>query len=351
MVGKDPLSSLLRITNCFALNPVKYDSSSEKYKIPEKRWLLVLVNSVFYLAMNAFYLWHVFLTLDERHKMYGHIFGLLLVLDSQLCFCWVYTILGNVLLKSKVFLKMINTHLNIRQQMITKFGGPHYAKNKRQLNISITFNLLYNIVFSLSYQMLPPNDETTWIVNTVSVIFVILAVFGFTCLIQFNAFLIILSTDLSFITDCTRDAIARNDDIYIQTKIYFELLAVMHHLMKAYTLPIMVCVMLIFYEGTVQLFQIFLLLSHLNAKKQSLMFIVNDVITYAVWLWPLMMILGITMNNAASTSRKVSYVCLISSYFKQPTPLLYDPVFQYHRKAHSEKQKGSPTVFLVAKNL
>lgn len=307
MVENDPLNSVFRITNYLALNPVKYDSSLNEYQIPEKRWLITLINGVFYLAMNAFYLWYVTLTLDERIETYGHIFGFLLILDSQLCFCWIHTIFANGLLKSKVFLKLINTHLKLRQQMKSKFGGPEYAKNKRLLNILLAVNFLYNLMFTLFYQVASSDYEnTTWTAVVVLVIFAILAVFGFTYIIQFNAFLIVLNTDLCFITDCTTKAIAQNGDIRSQAQVYFELLSVMHLLMKAYSLPIMFCIMLMFYEGTVQLFQIFHMLAHLNANKQSLLFIVNDVISYAVWLWPLIVLLCITMNNAATTSRKVS---------------------------------------------
>lgn len=159
-------------------------------------------------------------------------------------------------------------------------------------------------MFSLTYQIVSAYGDANWTDNTVSVIFVIIAIVTFNYLIQFNAFLLVLRCELLFIAKCIKKAIALKDDISVQTEIYFDLLSIMALVVKVHSMPIMFSIMLVFYEGTAQSFQIYHMIFSTTADERSVM----DVITYAVWLWPMIVMLLSTMVLAGNTSKKVSTV-------------------------------------------
>lgn len=128
MDKQNPLSGIQYLTNLFTHCSVEYSESQQKFHIAKKRWLCVLISSLMFLIMNMFYLWYVYITLDTRFDSYGKILALLLILDSQLCFCWVYCILANGLLKSKPCLKLWNEHSRLRRTMRKDLRGPNYAR-------------------------------------------------------------------------------------------------------------------------------------------------------------------------------------------------------------------------------
>lgn len=177
------------------------------------------------------------------------------------------------------------------------------------MNGCISLNFLYNLLFSLAYQIIPSYDESDWTDITVSVIFAIIAIVSFNYLIQFNAYMAVLRTELIFVTKCTKRAITLRKDISVQTEIYFELLSIMALLVKVHSMPIMFSIMLVFYESTAQSFQIYHIISSSNGDERSVM----DVISYAVWLWPMILMLVSTMVLAGNTSKQVSYVAFLDS--------------------------------------
>lgn len=262
----------------------------------------MLVNSVLFFSMNIYYIWNVIDTLEVRYEVFGKILALLLVLDSQLCFCWVYSMILNGLLQADQCISVLNKHLNLRKKMENQLGKPNNRKHYRLINGCLVFNFIYNFLISWVYQVIMFYEEMQLPEMIITVTFVIVATVSFNYLIKFNAFLIVLRSDLEFVGESTKLALLRNCDIIVQAEAYFELLSIMTLVMQVYSLPILFCIILVFYEGTVQWFEIYFIISNSHGKEGYVM----EVITYGIWLWPMILMLLITMIIAGSTNNKVS---------------------------------------------
>lgn len=306
MAEKDPLSFILLLTNILGHFSAAYDRSTQQYQISTKRWLSLLVNGVFHLVTNAFYLWYVTRTLDAGIKMHGQIYELIEILDSQLCILWIYIMMTNGLVKSKTFLQLLNERQRVRQKIRRQFGELQYGKMRQLLHLWIAMNVLYSVIFSMMYQVVMCVQEGACIYMIVAGILEIDAVVSFTFVIQFNAFLITLRAEHKFVAECIERTLSQKGDIHIQMEMYFELLSVMQLLMKAYALPIMYCIMLTFFEGTVQLYLLFHLISIVQDEDNCVATIMNNVIAYTIRLCPVVTMFLITMSLAGSTSNRVS---------------------------------------------
>lgn len=309
MVDQDPFGGVLYLTKLLGHNSAIYDRTLQKYHISKDRWSTLLVNGIIFLILNSFYLWNSLSALEERFRVFGTTLALLLILDSQLCFCWVYSMMFNGIQNANLCLRLLNRHLNVRNKMSRELGKPDKCKNNRIINGWIVLNFIYNFLSTLSYQMVVFYDEISWPDWTVTVIFMVIAIVTYNYLIKFNAFLIALRADLDFVGESTKRALLQSCEITVQSEIYFELLSIMTLIMQVYSLPIVFWIVLVFFEGTVQWFQVYIIAANGKYKKIYLL----EAITYAFWLWPMMVMLLATMGIAGSTSQKVSCLYTISN--------------------------------------
>lgn len=116
MLEQDPLEVILRVSRILGHVSVKFDQTTSKYN-------LVLVSNVILIAtMQVLYAWYVHVTLTQRIAIYGFAYSLLIILDSQLCFCGCYIMIFNGLAQSKNTIKLLNIINYVRRERRRNFA-------------------------------------------------------------------------------------------------------------------------------------------------------------------------------------------------------------------------------------
>lgn len=94
----------------------------------------------------------------------------------------------------------------------------------------------------------------------------------------------------------------RVEQAILLRRTYNDALLVMNLVTKCFALPIVYSALLLSFEGTVQLFQFFLLLRSGHKSRYDL----NEMLYYLLWFIPYAVKFLVTINMANSTSEKVS---------------------------------------------
>lgn len=171
--------------------------------------------------------------------------------------------------------------------------------------MSAILTVAINGVIPWAFQVIKTNEDYALASIYVLVAFVIDAYF-----ILNNTLLVVLRTELSFIEDrlklgCTGRANRLLDcprQLGVLTNAYKDVLPLMSLFAKFVAVPLAYSTLLLIFEGTVQLFQFYILVAahQLDGIK------VVDILSYVLWFVPFAGKLCVTMHLTTSTTEKVS---------------------------------------------
>lgn len=116
MLEQDPLEAILRVSRFLGHVTVKFDRTTSKYGF------FMIANVTLIATMQVLYAWYVHVTLTQRVEIYGFAYSLLIILDSQLCFCGCYIMIFNGLVQSKNTIKLLNIINYVRRERRRKFA-------------------------------------------------------------------------------------------------------------------------------------------------------------------------------------------------------------------------------------
>ncbi|KAL1396274.1 hypothetical protein pipiens_010639 [Culex pipiens pipiens] len=104
------------------------------------------------------------------------------------------------------------------------------------------------------------------------------------------------------------------EQVRVLSKAHMDLLPLMQLFTKCFAMPVLYCIMMLFFEGTLQLFQLYVLIDSSDGDY-SLM----DIFYYVMWYVPFAVKLIVTMHQAASTSNQLK---LLTNFHGKTTQLM-----------------------------
>lgn len=111
--------------------------------------------------------------------------------------------------------------------------------------------------------------------------------------------LIVLQTEISFIEHCLKSG--DGTEFQLLTKALMDIATLMGLFAKCFVTPIMFGLMCLFFNGTLQLFQFFILIESAVTGLN-----IVEVLHYIMWFLPFAIKLSAMINLATITSNKVS---------------------------------------------
>lgn len=295
----DPFGVIFKASNVLVHIPVYLDKTSGSYRYSSRFFLMI--NVAFYvivqLCHQAMYNYRSRLT----------VVTIMYIIDDQLSYCLHYSMTLNGILQSRNIHKLLNLLKSIRQNNRSMFGGPRYAKFKSTLKWLLLISLIFRFGVHCVLQW------TIGIISTAEALLIeafsaMLAVASDTYFILINSILIVLRMELRYINDRLK-LVQSPEQIRLLSKAHMDILPLMHLFTKCFAMPVLYCIMMLFFEGTFQMFQLYVLIASSDGDY-SLM----DVFYYVLWYVPFAFKLIITMHQAASTSNQVSDSKNLSMY-------------------------------------
>lgn len=304
MANSDPLRTILAVTNSLAITLVHFDKRTAKFRRTKNRHLIVFINVTFITILSIFYQWYVLSTFKSDFELNGVIVSLLGILDGESVIAWIYVMFLNTILKSKYILRSLNKIFEIKKKI--KSNPVSEIKRSRIVlivQLQIFLSVFYNFVFITGSQIYSSNWTRTWLFIGIDLTFASFGVLGDLFIIMFNTFLITIRTNLQVINERLNKCSIEADDLTLLIESYFEAMALINLLGKAFTMPILFAIFTTFFEGTTQLYQIFAMIS--TQTDLELGSLIKEVVSYGVWLCPQLAKLCITMKLASSVSDEV----------------------------------------------
>lgn len=173
-------------------------------------------------------------------------------------------------------------------------------------------SVLFNVAVIWGVQFMSTDYNNVWTFSAINAIFVIMVIIADMYLILFNAFIVILEEEFSSISACIKQAVenVQFEQLKLLANFHGKTTQLMSLVTKAFSLPILFYVLLTFFEGTLQMFQMYFMLLDVYGRLTPSQ-IAEDIICYFSWLGPLMVKLVVTMHLATRASEVVSQVIAI----------------------------------------
>lgn len=287
----DPFGVIFKASNILVHIPVNFDKASGHYHFSSRFFLII--NIAFFVIVQ---------TCHRNMYDYGtriSVSTIMYIIDDQLSYCLHYSMTLNGVLQSGNIYKFLNMLNTLRQKNRSDFGGPQYTRMKSTITwflvLSLTFRFGIHCVFQWGIGIVSTAEALL-----IEVFSAMLAIASDTYFILINSILIVLRTELRFINDLLKH-IKSPEQVRVLSKAHMDLLPLMQLFMKCFAMPVLYCIMMLFFEGTILLFQLYVL-TNSSDGDYSLM----EIFYYVIWYVPFAIKLIITMHQAASTSNQVS---------------------------------------------
>lgn len=297
MMQKDLLEIILKINNYFGHVTVQSCSTSNRYHSSGKKY--VIANTILFVFIQAFFLYYTLLTFKVRFfDTYGVVLGIMFQLDGQLTLCLSYVTVLNGALRSKDIMKLLNALRSIREKIKVELGGPHYASVWLKVAVTVLlagiFYMLLYVVFPWALLVITREED-----KKMEVVFIVLTVARDAYWMMISMILIVMKTEISFIGHCLKS----RDQTQFQflLRALTEIVSLRDLFAKCFSIPITFALMMLFFDGTLQLFQFFLLIESAEIGGE-----IVGVIFYILWFLPYTVKLCAVIHLATITSNKVS---------------------------------------------
>lgn len=126
MAGHDLLQLIFRVSGAIGHSSVVFDKVSNSYCAYNTRNFFA--NALILFLMQMCYFYYVYATIEHRFNTYGHVFAIILIVDSILCFCLCYLMIYNGFTRSKSILKLLNQLKVIMENVRCEINGPQYRR-------------------------------------------------------------------------------------------------------------------------------------------------------------------------------------------------------------------------------
>lgn len=284
----DSFDIIVRASNALALIPVNFHKESNRYCSSSRFFLII--NIAFYVLVQIY---------NQTTNFYVPALTvsiIIYIIDNHIFFCFNYCLALNGVLHSKAISKFLNLLRSVRQQNRLQFGGPRYTElNKTWLVLtSLVLRHVIHCVFHSTVGIISTTEEML-----MEVLCSMLAISGDTYFVLINAILIVLRAELRHVYNLL--AHAKPVQVRQLFKAHMDVLALMQLFTKCFATPVLYCVFMLFYDGTQQLFQCYVVMATSHDDYS-----VMEVVYYVSWYVPLVAKLIITMHLAASISELVS---------------------------------------------
>lgn len=299
MVKFDALEEILRICIWLGHSAAYFDKNKNRYRLLKNHSVFVLGNATIITVLTGVYTWCSLQMPAGGYGGYGKMFTLLVVVESELSFFWCYSMIFNGVRQKKNILKLLNHICKVRQ-------GNHETTRYR-IRLIIVLNMALNLIFTYGISLLHLNLPEEFYHVGFNLMFCVLATMNDMFLILFNTLVVRIRAELTVASDFIIKSIHQRRDFRLQAQNYFRVLQLPNLLIKAFGIPVLFCIALNFFEGTIQTLHMYQLLEG-SLGRSSLGEILAKVINYAVWYCPFMVKLIVTMQLASSATQKV---CLI----------------------------------------
>lgn len=294
---KDLLEVFLKINNYLGHVTVQSNSTTNRYHSSGKKYLIA--NTILLFCIQLFFLSYTINTSKVRYfDRYGVVLGIMFQLDGQLTLCLNLITVLNGALRSKDIIKLLNALKSIRLKIKVELGGPQYALVWFKVIVTIflagIIHILLYVVFPWVFVVAKDQED-----KKMELVFVVLTVAKDAYWMMISMILIVMKTEISFIGHCFKS----RDQTQFQflLKALAEIVSLMDLFAKCFSIPIMFALMLLFFDGTLQLFQFVLLIESVEIGDEIL-----EVVFYIMWFLPYTVKLCVVIHLATITSNKVS---------------------------------------------
>lgn len=293
---EDPLKTIVRMSNLVGHISVRL--KHERYIASNRRALVA--NIVTLLVLQMMFEYNTYTSWNQIVAAYGLWMVTLIQLDVYLTFGLNYLMVLNGAVQSKNFVKLLNRMRRIIQK--SHFAKTRYKRLWRITSAATLLNVVLNFGIHCAYpwfsNLITTKDE---LIREILLSF--LVTFGDTFYIFFNAVLTVLQIEFIYIKTYLVDTNANQlEQAKLLRRTYNDAVLVMNLVTKCFALPIVYSALLLSFEGTVQLFQFFLLLRSEHKSRHDL----KEMLYYLLWFVPYVVKFFVTINMANSTSEKVS---------------------------------------------
>lgn len=169
---------------------------------------------------------------------------------------------------------------------------------------------MFNCIVVWGVQFIATDYDNIWSYSAINAMFVTMVIITDMYLILFNTFIVIIREELFSISICMERAV-RNTNLgqfTLLRNMHGKILRSMDLVTRSFALPVLFYILLSFFEGTLQVFQMYFMVIDTFGTMTSSQ-IAEDILSYFSWLGPLMVKLIVTLNLATRTSEVVSW-CL-----------------------------------------
>lgn len=293
MVKFDALEEILRICIWLGYSTAYYDKIKNQYRSMKKYSVFVLGNATLITVLIGVYTWQ---SLNIPTAGYGKIFTGLLVVDSELSFFWCYSMILNGVQQNKNILKLLNLIRRVRQNEHETF--------RYRIRLFIILNIVMNLFLTYGISLLRLNlSEDVYLVGF-NLMFCILSTMNDMYLILFNTLVVRIRTELIVASDFIVQSIHQKRDFRLHAQHYFRVLKLPQLLTESFGMPVLFCIALNFFEGTIQTIHMYQLLDS-SLGHSSAGEILAELVNYAIWYFPSLVKLVVTMQLVTSATQKV----------------------------------------------